>query len=373
MRHIYIILVFFIIYNSSSQEKFSEKKLKSTKEKLFFVNDTIQNTNFLYYDDYGHGGFSGPKGTLYRFVNYWENEVNVNYINNKKDFNLKGLLTKEVWFNKKDSLIAYYEYEYTNFDSLSKVKWSLHNDEYFNFINFNYNNKNRVESILKNSETDSEFMLQYVKYDSVFNVIKREHYEEFGYNYSTIYKFNENDLNLEISEHHPYVFTLAENGSSYGSKEDSIGVKYLIEKKHFNKKKQLIRHDFFTTPDYKTENNLNRYFEYEYDKNNNLILSKHSIVSSNYGHIKTKRYDKMNRLIYEKYINKYNDSLSLYHIKEYFYNNKNELLKLIIFENNIKTVVKYDYLHDKFNNWIEKTKIVNGKKLFICKRDIEYF
>jgi hypothetical protein len=373
MRHIYIILVFFIIYNSSSQEKFSEKKLKSTKEKLFFVNDTIQNTNFLYYDDYGHGGFSGPKGTLYRFVNYWENEVNVNYINNKKDFNLKGLLTKEVWFNKKDSLIAYYEYEYTNFDSLSKVKWSLHNDEYFNFINFNYNNKNRVESILKNSETDSEFMLQYVKYDSVFNVIKIEHYEEFGYNYSTIYKFNKNDLNFEISEHHPYVFTLSENGISYGSKEDSIGVKYLIEKKYFNIKKQLIRHDFFTTPNYKTQNNLNRFFEYEYDKNDNLILSKSAIVSSNYGYFKTKKYDKMNRLSYEKYINKYNDSLSLYYIKEYFYNNKNELLKLIIFENNIKTVVKYDYLYDKFNNWIEKTKIVNGKKLFIWKRGIEYF
>ncbi len=100
---------------------------------------------------------------------------------------------------------------------------------------------------------------------------------------------------------------------------------------------------------------LSAYRIYKHDKNNNVILNKHTIASSNFINIETKKFDKMNRLQDEKLISNQNESKVLQYEKKYFYDKENELVKLIITENNIRTVVNFEIIYDKFNNWIEKT------------------
>jgi len=42
-------------------------------------------------------------------------------------------------------------------------------------------------------------------------------------------------------------------------------------------------------------------------------------------------------------------------------------------EKGITTQVDFEYVLDDKKNWIEQTKSVNGKKLFIWKRELKYF
>jgi hypothetical protein len=59
--------------------------------------------------------------------------------------------------------------------------------------------------------------------------------------------------------------------------------------------------------------------------------------------------------------------------KEYFYNSRNELKKLIVRNKKNEAVVTFEYKYDEFDNWIEQTKFYNGKKLFVWKRQITYY
>jgi hypothetical protein len=85
----------------------------------------------------------------------------------------------------------------------------------------------------------------------------------------------------------------------------------------------------------------------------------------------TFEYDKLNRKtkefnLYTKYPE---NNIS----REYFYNETDYLNKLLYLEKGITTQVDFEYVFDENKNWIEQTKSVNGKKLYVWKRELKYF
>lgn len=86
---------------------------------------------------------------------------------------------------------------------------------------------------------------------------------------------------------------------------------------------------------------------------------------------KTFEYDKLNRKTKEfNFSPKYPDNnISL----EYFYNETEYPIKLLYLEKGITTQVDFEYVFDDKKNWIEQTKSVNGKKLYVWKRELKYF
>jgi hypothetical protein len=83
------------------------------------------------------------------------------------------------------------------------------------------------------------------------------------------------------------------------------------------------------------------------------------------------KYDSKKRKIFEsdKTIN-YKSSFD--YEKAFFYEN-DELKKIVIKSNGKEYRVELTYKYDSFGNWTQQTKSVNGKKLFIWSREIEYY
>lgn len=60
-------------------------------------------------------------------------------------------------------------------------------------------------------------------------------------------------------------------------------------------------------------------------------------------------------------------------VLEYVYNETEFPSKLTYSENGTINTVDFEYTFDDRKNWIEQTKSVNGKKLYVWKRDLKYF
>ena len=58
---------------------------------------------------------------------------------------------------------------------------------------------------------------------------------------------------------------------------------------------------------------------------------------------------------------------------EYVYNENEFLSKLTYSENGTINTVDFEYIFDDRKNWIEQTKFVNEKKLYVWKRELKYF
>ncbi|MGV3460155.1 MAG: hypothetical protein ACO1N9_06840 [Flavobacterium sp.] len=99
-----------------------------------------------------------------------------------------------------------------------------------------------------------------------------------------------------------------------------------------------------------------------YNKQNNMIKK----ILSNSSYIEYS-YDSMNRVIEKKvfYIGKVSEASQ-------FKYDDSKILSLAFQHNGDDTTVNFDYKIDKQGNWIEQTKSVDGKKLYIRRRDIKY-
>lgn len=354
-----------------SQQNKLYGKVKSTREKLLFVNDSIQNYKLFELDgDYGHSGFNSPKGTIDRFYNNWYNEVFVHYINNKRCFNERGLLISEDWFYKNDEKIKSFEYEYTDFDSLCRI--TEIEDDYKYITNISYNYKKYIQSELSYwSNNCKDFNLKIYTYNDEFKLIGVEFLSEEGKYNEIFYTYNKQGLQNKIIIHKPTVWAKYDSVSYY-EKKDSIGTYFTSVKKYYNQKKQMIKEDSFFSPDYQVESKLSATKIYKYDERGNCIETRHNFASSsNMIFVNSKEYDKKNRIT--KHLNKtlnYKSSFDDY--KEFIYNNKDELSKLLVKSIDKEYIIQFKYKYDDSNNWIEQTKYVDGKKLFIWKREIEY-
>lgn len=357
-----------------SQQKTLIGKVKSTREKLYFVTDSIQNYKLFNSDgDYGHSGFTNPQGTVDRFYDNWFNEVFVHYINNKRFYNEKRLLISEDWFYKDDKQCASYEYKYTDFDSLCRITKKYDNVDYY-ISNISYNHKKLIQSKLNYWTNNCEnFSLKIFNYNEKYNLIGEEFLTQEGKQKEVYYTLNKLGLQDKTILHKPTVWAKYDSVSYY-EKKDSIGTYFTSLKKYFNKKKQMIKSESFFPPDYDSEGGLSETKYFEYDERGNCIETRLNFASNpNIIYVQSKEYDRINRKIKEE--NKTLNSTNTFdYKKEFFYNDKGELYKLIVKSSSEKEIIiQFEYKYDSYNNWIEQSKFVNGKKLFIWKREIEYY
>lgn len=374
MNKIFILL--FLILSSSlfSQNKF--KKIKTTKEKIIFINDSIQNYKLFRIDgDYGHSGFIDPKHTIKRFRQNWYNEFFVHYINNERNFDERGNLINEFWFNKKDSIVKQYEYQYNDIDSLVRIE---EKGEYYNGItNISYNYEKNKQSTLKSDENSGHFSLILNSYNEKGKINKIENIGEGGYSNGEFYTYNKYDLIDKVIIHKPTVWSIFnKERNSYYEKRDSTGT-YYTSIMNYYKNGNIYEKHTYSPPDVSSPiSNLYKkdYFVYDLKKRVIEHVTKH--VHSELTYILKFKYDKKNKLIFESREIRNQDvlwDLLNTSFKKYYTYKKDEIVSLIIKTTTKSTNIEFSYKYDAFGNWIEQTKSINGKKLFIWKREIIYY
>lgn len=366
------ILFIFILFSQIvfSQKIDSSKKIKSTREKIHFINDSIQNYKLFEIDgDYGHGGFTGPKSTIKRFHQHWYNETFVHYINNKRSFNEKGLLIHEDWFDKIDEKIASYDYTYTEFDSLSKIReYDRFDEEHITQISY-FGKK--IQSVLSYWSNDTQnFTLTFNNYDDKDNIKLVEHLNRDGHGIDKHYVYDKLGRLEKVINHTPFVYKELE-GKSYTTVRDSAGVFYNSFINRYDNNNKLIEKNEFSHPDYKNESIIVRKIFYKYDKNDNLIEIKRTPMRSKMIYLNSFKYDSKKRKIFEA--NHSADEIQPYQNQKESIYKKDELKRLYIVYDGRKYIVEFNYKYDSFGNWVEQTKSINGKKLFIWSREIEYY
>lgn len=345
-------------------------QVKSVREQLNFLDENQQNMK-LFSDegDYGHYGFSSPKFTKSRFHNWWYNTPFVHYSNYYKEFNKKGKTTYEVWFYKNGDTVSFFNYKYNKNDNLIQIKETYEKEDY-TVRNFNYNKKNKLASTIyyvsdyPNLYSYSEFI-----YDESDNLIQSKDFDEDGESFGTKYSFYPNGKIKEVISHSPY--KIKKENNKKVSFKDGIGSDKLNRKYIYNERGDIIETNSFKDEFYSNDKPYiqgRTLKEYE----NGLLIKEMTLNRAN----KTERftlysYNEKNQITKEeKVIPEYPDNNLIY---EYFYDKNGNQIKLIYTEKNNPVTVEFEYEFDSQKNWTKQIKTVNGEKLYVWTREIEYF
>jgi hypothetical protein len=375
-----LILAFSLLWFSlsySQQKDTIYGKVKSIREKVIFLTQRENPKLFEIDGDYGHSGFMGPESTISRFKSIWYSTNFCYYINYEREFNDSGLLIKDIWYDKKDSLENYYRYEYDKKDRLVRKIDSLYDLVY---IDTHYYERDRHETIISQNSDLDFYNYRYMRYDENGKLIRQKSIDEYGTIDEYIFKYNDSGKLLYRVYKNPNSWKQkSERTWSYGP-QDSIGNVYkdLINKyDDLNRLTQRQRFDLYEDDENHKDPKLVENVFYEYDKNNNLILTKRIN-----GYIKVKptfnhsEYDKKNRLI-KRYCCSEKES-DAKRIEKYDYKG-DEITSLEYTEESwpskeMKTYqVDFEYKYDDKGNWNEIIKKVDGKELYKWTRQIEYY
>ncbi|NUY80302.1 hypothetical protein HUK80_05300 [Flavobacterium sp. MAH-1] len=106
-------------------------KVKSVREKLYFLDSIRQNAKLFSSDDeFGHMGFVSPEATIRRFNFLWKRSAASHFVNYYRQYDENGLMQIDNWFNKDNSVRNKYRYEYDEYQNrISEI--STRNDTSF--------------------------------------------------------------------------------------------------------------------------------------------------------------------------------------------------------------------------------------------------
>lgn len=378
-------------------------KAKSVREELVFLDKDKQNYRLFDTDgDYGHMGFTDNKGTKNRFYSNWYNSAVVHYLNFYIEFNEKGNPENEIWFYKNGDTICNYKYLYNENDKLIQMKEIFSYDNSIGVTNYSYKeNLNTLQSMLYYWSDDPEsFRYDYYIYDKedYFRLVETNSYNHEGGQGGTKYVYDikgrkKKKLNLNF-----WVYEYHKDGSSSYFKDD-VGRYQLSEEYFYDENDRLIEihhyrnidkneneqelgsktKNFYTTNGsferiiITTELDTIRYFsENKYDKKGRKIES----IFVHKCHEKNKNnllYDKKNIKLDGIIIPKTELCVTTKLKYKYDQNNLIELTVTQTFGETFTATCKFEYVFDEKNNWIEQIKYVNGEKLYVWKRKIEYY
>jgi hypothetical protein len=386
------ILIFIIHYNISfSQPKDTiYGKVKSIREQLLFLNDNIQNRKlFSTEGDYGHNGFMNEKYTINRFNIWWYDTYWVHYINYFKEFDSDNKVLKNIWYNKNQSIENAIENTYdlkgnitsqklfSYVKSTTKHKYNKKNqliytrsvDSAGNFetAKYKYNSKNKIiKEKHYNSEYPKEFSKTTYYYDSFGNIIFLKKFNEHGEVSGTKYEYDAKNRKTKIIYHSPSVWVKTKIGNRQKRSKkgtDLIGWEYTYDNKN-----RIV-----DTRSYTSDYGVNRRIRKEIKKYDKDLLMGEYFYDTN-DSIMTYRkyeYDSIGRIVKkENVFPKFPDSNTMIN---YYYDKNEYPIKLIYTENKVPIYVDFEYVFDDKKNWIQQTKSVNGKKLYVWQRGIKYF
>lgn len=375
----YLVLVLFLIPFLAMSQNLPKDTIygnvKRIREKVIFLTE-IENPQLLYYNDYGHSGFMGPKSTTNRFHDIWYTSDICYYINYERFYNSNFKIIKENWYGKKDDLIESYRYVYDKKERLiSLIESSNYFQSTTNHYYEEYGDIIDEHIICENLELNS-FTHDFVKYKNgkIINIKRFEdsgtiseksnHYNEFG------------KLDYSIIKNPNKWIKLEENSYSYGI-QDTIGVtfKNIINKYDFINR--LIKTHIY---DLDSDNYSNEVIEvsqttnvYEGDNLTARYTSNKNSIQAFYYYY---RYDNTNKLISKYCCDE--DITKAKNVKKYKYKD-NVVSELLYEQESFKTKkmekyrVRFTYKFDVNKNWIEIIKSVNGVRLYKWTREIEYY
>lgn len=367
LKYCFTLLLFTIFCTGHSQNKLPNYKLDSTlndkiksiKEELIFLdfdykiykNDT---TPRMWYEAYTALDEEFAKS---KFDAKWHHSTEVKYTNSQKFYNKKGKLIKKLWIDKYQDVIATYKYKY-NGSKLIEIKEIKDSLEY-TYTNFGYDKNKRLitRSELHHGGYDGQLILYdfwSFTYDKIGNLIKTDFFRDNDGLYKTqIIEFkNAKKYKIKEIDYYKNNTEIQQNRSTY------IGYNY---GKNF---KETLYYEGMKdeTSELKVDRKLQEYY-----KNEQLIKAvwtdKEKQIITNYNKLGQKiEVTTTNHLDQDK-----NRSVT------YEYNSKNNITKTIIKDINEIITIEFRYNYDYDDNWTKQIKSVNGKDMFLLKREIKYF
>lgn len=398
------IILFFIFCNTiSSQMKDTVfGKVKSVKEEIVFLDKNKQNYRIFNTDgDYGHSGFISNEATKDRFYSNWYHSSFVHYLNYYKEFNIKGKALNEIWYYKNGDTLSRYEYTYNEKDKLIQIKeFDGFDKNEFSVLNYTFDDySNLLKSKLRYySDEPNYYTLEYFMYDKEKRLIETNSINSDAIKSGFKFEYDYLGIKLKKIRKDYYEYNYFDDGSSsYGPvnySNDKLSELYIYDDK--NKLKEILHYYNI----YKNENEVNLISKTKNYYNENGLLSRKITTNEKdtLNSLIEYKYDKRNRLIEENYIHKRfienkedmifdKKNINIKEIKlpkfefvvsrklKYKYDKENivELIVTEIFDKPITTKCSFEYKFDDKNNWIEQSKYINGKKLYVWKRKIIYY
>lgn len=376
MAQKYLIIPLFIFFFSASYSQQKDTiygRIKRIREKVIFLTEK-ENPQQIYYDDYGHSGFMGPKSTIYRFHDIWCSTEFCYYINYERYFDKKRRIIKDIWYGKKDSLEEAYIYKY---DKKGRLIQKIDSSKYsVGFENHYYTNE-KHENIIDQNFEYGFFIHRYKRYDDDGKLIRLKSYDDYGVTDEYIYRYNEKGKLLYRIYKNPNTWKkTGEKSWSFGA-HDSMGTIYKDYVNEYDELNRLIKTQRFSLS--KADENhkepiLYKQIIYKYD--NDVLTTKIKSYSSEEATYKHFVYDSKGRLIenyccsenkknakrIEKYIYQDDEIITLYYTKELPYTNEIKTFK-----------IDFQYKYDDKGNWIEIIKTVDGIERYKWIRKLEYY
>ena len=392
---LFIFFVLTLLHNISfSQPKDTiYGKVKSIREQLVFLDENRQNLKlFSTEGDYGHNGFLSEEYTKSRFNTWWYQTYWVHYINYYKEFDINNKLLKVIWYYKDQSILnscenkydidgklinqELYSYKLSNttneYDKNNNLTFSknIDSDQNYSTTKNKFNDKNQIiREEYFNSEYPKEKRITEYFYDLSGNLIELKKFDEYGEDYGTKFEYDSKNRKTKIIHHSPFVWVKTKKGSH--QKRTKNGNDQISREFKYDEKDRIIETKSYN-PDFYDGNIAKLYQKQVTIYENDLIKNIYSYdTKDSLTYYKTFEYDTLNRKIKEYSVSpKYPDNnITL----EYFYNETEFPVKLLYSEKGVVTQVDFEYVFDDKKNWIQQTKSVNGKKLYIWKRDLKYF
>lgn len=377
-------------------------KVKSVKEEIVFLDKNKQSYRIFNTDgDYGHSGFISNEATKDRFYSNWYHSSFVHYLNYYKEFNIKGKALNEIWYYKNGDTLSRYEYTYNEKDKLIQIKeFDGFDKNEFSVLNYTFDDySNLLKSKLRYySDEPNYYTLEYFMYDKEKRLIETNSINSDAIKSGFKFEYDYLGRKLKKIRKDYYEYNYFDDGSSsYGPvnySNDKLSELYIYDDK--NKLKEILHYYNI----YKNENEVNLISKTKNYYNENGLLSRKITTNEKdtLNSLIEYKYDKRNRLIEENYIHKRfienkedmifdKKNINIKEIKlpkfefvvsrklKYKYDKENivELIVTEIFDKPITTKCSFEYKFDDKNNWIEQSKYINGKKLYVWKRKIIYY
>ncbi|HTO34636.1 MAG TPA: hypothetical protein VLZ72_00240 [Flavobacterium sp.] len=349
--------------------------IKSVREKLIFLNDTIQNVKLFYTEgEYGHHGFTSREFTLGRFEKWWYTMPWTHYTNYYREYDKNQNITLETWYYKDDSFLEEYRFKYDKNNNLIERQEYWDKDTLSEITRFSYDYQNLKTSMIRFYPDDNEYY-QYENYENDNKLlVKHSQFNQEGYQITFKYKYNKSKKKLSEDTYSPFSYKPIKDGKSFSKTRDSID--NLLHKTIFlyDDLGNLIQKENYSSDNVRNEYKLKKGVRpiFEYDSLNRLyktifLNSEDNVISE---HI----YEYFNETNLPRKESDYSFLFPETNSKtEYFYDIEHNLIKLVATNKKGINIAEFQYKFDENGNWYEQLKTVNGMPLYLRKREIVYY